>query len=62
VEGRTVYLRGAVNDPGAVDAAAERAHAIPGVVAVVNLTTSAATANNAKSSRPRASGSGTRSS
>jgi osmotically-inducible protein OsmY len=62
VEGRTVYLRGAVNDPGAVDAAAERAHAIPGVVAVVNLTTSAGTANNAKSSRPRASGSGTRSS
>lgn len=41
VEGRTVYLRGALADPGAADAAAERAHGVPGVVAVVNLTTSA---------------------
>jgi hypothetical protein len=39
VEGRTVYLRGAVDDPAAVDAAAERIHAVDGVVAVVNLTT-----------------------
>jgi hypothetical protein len=39
VEGRTVYLRGKVDDPGAVDAAAERIHSVPGVVAVVNLTT-----------------------
>ena len=39
VEGRTVYLRGAVADPATVDAAAERAHGVPGVVAVVNLTT-----------------------
>jgi hypothetical protein len=42
VEGRTVYLRGAVADPAFVDAAAERAHGVRGVVAVVNLTTSAA--------------------
>ncbi len=41
VEGRTVYLRGAVSDPAYVDAAVERAHGVPGVVAVVNLTTSA---------------------
>jgi hypothetical protein len=39
VEGRTVYLRGSVNDPAFVDAAAERVHGVPGVVAVVNLTT-----------------------
>jgi BON domain len=39
VEGRTVYLRGTVDDPAAVDAAAERVHAVDGVVAVVNLTT-----------------------
>ena len=38
--GGTVYLRGAVADPASVDAAAERAHGVPGVVAVVNLTTS----------------------
>jgi hypothetical protein len=42
LEGRTVYLRGAVSDPAFVDAAAERVHGVPGVVAVVNLTTSAA--------------------
>jgi osmotically-inducible protein OsmY len=42
VEGRTVYLRGGVSDPAAVDAAAERIHGVAGVVAVVNLTTSAA--------------------
>jgi hypothetical protein len=42
VEGRTVYLRGAVADPAAVDTAAERIHGVPGVVAVVNLTTGAA--------------------
>jgi hypothetical protein len=41
VEGRTVYLRGSVADPAFVDAAAERAHSVDGVVAVVNLTTSA---------------------
>jgi hypothetical protein len=41
VEGRTVYLRGGVSDPAAVDAAAERIHGVPGVAAVVNLTTSA---------------------
>jgi hypothetical protein len=40
IEGRTVYLRGAVDDPAAVDAAAERIHGVDGVVAVVNLTTS----------------------
>jgi hypothetical protein len=39
VEGRTVYLRGAVTDPAYVDAAAERIHGVDGVVAVVNLTT-----------------------
>jgi len=39
VEGRTVYLRGAVPDPAVVDAAAERIHGVPDVVAVVNLTT-----------------------
>src|SRR5438094_467868 len=42
VEGRTVYLRGAVDDPAAVDAVAERVHGVSGVVAVVNLTTSPA--------------------
>jgi len=42
VEGRTVYLRGRVDDPAAVDAAAERVHSVPGVVAVVNLTTGSA--------------------
>lgn len=42
VEGRTVYLRGAVADSSAIDRAAERAHGVPGVVAVVNLTTLAA--------------------
>jgi hypothetical protein len=42
VEGRTVYLRGAVPDPAFVDAAAERVHGVNGVVAVVNLTTRAA--------------------
>lgn len=39
VEGRTVYLKGAVADPAAADAAAERAHGVDGVVAVVNHTT-----------------------
>ena len=51
VEGRTVYLRGAVEDPGAVDATAERVHSVDGVVAVVNLTTTparAGAANNKK--------------
>ncbi len=42
VEGRTVYLRGAVESASAVDEAAERVHAVDGVVAVVNLTTSPA--------------------
>ena len=52
VEGRTVYLRGAVDDPAAVDAVAERVHGVSGVVAVVNLTTSPAraTAGNSKKS------------
>lgn len=45
VEGRTVYLRGAVEDAGAVDQAAERIHGVDGVVAVVNLTTSPAPAS-----------------
>jgi hypothetical protein len=45
VEGRTVYLRGAVDDPAFVDAAVERIHAIEGVVAVVNLTTTTAGAS-----------------
>ena len=44
VEGRTVYLRGNVEDPAFVDAAAERIHGVDGVVAVVNLTTGPATA------------------
>jgi hypothetical protein len=39
VEGRTVYFRGAIQDPAAVDQAMERVQQIPGVVAVVNLTT-----------------------
>jgi hypothetical protein len=53
VEGRTVYLRGAVEDASAVDAVAERVHGVPGVVAVVNLTTAPARAgagNSKKSS------------
>jgi hypothetical protein len=41
VEGRTVYLKGEVADPVAADAAAERAHSVDGVVAVVNHTTAA---------------------
>jgi osmotically-inducible protein OsmY len=41
VEGNTVYLRGIVPDPAYVDAAVERVHTVPGVVAVVNLTTGA---------------------
>jgi BON domain len=44
VEGRTVYLRGTVDDPAAADAAAERIHSVDGVVAVVNLTTGQAPA------------------
>ena len=53
VEGRTIYLRGAVDDPSAVDSVAERVHGVDGVVAVVNLTTTparAAAGNNKKSS------------
>jgi BON domain len=53
VEGRTVYLRGAVDDPAAIDTVAERVHGVDGVVAVVNLTTTPARAgagNNKKSS------------
>lgn len=50
VEGRTVYLRGDVRDPASVDAAAERAHGVPGVVAVVNLTTSRANDKRAPAS------------
>jgi hypothetical protein len=54
VEGRTVYLRGAVTDPAYVDAAAERIHGVDGVVAVVNLTTGSSpnsVASAAKASR-----------
>lgn len=40
VEGRTVYLRGVVDDPALVDQAAERAQNVDGVAAVVNLTSS----------------------
>jgi len=52
VEGRTVYVRGAVDDSSAVDAVAERIHGVAGVVAVVNLTTAPAraTAGNSKKS------------
>ena len=50
VEGRTGYLRGDVADPASVDAAAERAHGVPGVVAVVNLTTSRANDKRAPAS------------
>ena len=39
VEGRTVYLRGTVADPSAVDGVMEKVQSMPGVVAVVNLTT-----------------------
>jgi osmotically-inducible protein OsmY len=39
VEGNTTYLRGAVPDPAAIDSIVERVHGVPGVVAVVNLTT-----------------------
>jgi hypothetical protein len=42
VEGRTVYLKGEVTDAAVADAAAERAHTVDGVVAVVNHTTSPA--------------------
>jgi hypothetical protein len=42
VEGRTVYLKGEVADAAVADAAAERAHTVEGVVAVVNHTTSSA--------------------
>jgi hypothetical protein len=38
VEGRTVYLRGVVDNPAFVDQAAERAQNVNGVAAVVNLT------------------------
>jgi BON domain-containing protein len=51
VEGRTVYLRGAVHDPAAVDAAAERVHGVDGVVAVVNLTTTPARAGSGNSKK-----------
>jgi hypothetical protein len=51
VEGRTVYLRGAVDDPAAVDAAAERVHGVEGVVAVVNLTTTPARAGSGNSKK-----------
>jgi hypothetical protein len=42
VEGRTVYLKGEIEDAASADAAAERAHTVDGVVAVVNHTTSPA--------------------
>src|SRR5262249_2313883 len=53
VEGRTVYLRGAVADAASVDAAAERAHGVPGVVAVVNLTTSRSGDQRSPTSAPK---------
>ena len=37
VEGRTVYLRGTVEDRAELDRAIERAQSVPGVAAVVNL-------------------------
>lgn len=46
VEGRTVYLKGEIQDAAAADAAAERAHTVEGVVAVVNHTTSPAPSQN----------------
>ncbi|MGH7910294.1 MAG: BON domain-containing protein [Candidatus Dormibacteraceae bacterium] len=46
VEGRTVYLKGEVEDAASADAAAERAHTVDGVVAVVNHTTSPAPSQN----------------
>lgn len=49
VEGRTVYLRGAVEDPAAVDRVVERVQALEGVVAVVNLTTSPAPSGSPRS-------------
>jgi hypothetical protein len=39
VEGRTVYLRGTVDDAAYVEAAVERVQGIDGVVAVVDMTT-----------------------
>lgn len=42
VEGRTVYLRGTVSDTPGLDRSMERIQALPGVVAVVNLTVPAA--------------------
>ena len=38
VEGRTVYLRGRVEEPGFVDRAVEVARGVDGVAAVINLT------------------------
>jgi len=38
VEGRTVYLRGRVEEPGFVDRAIEVARGVDGVAAVINLT------------------------
>jgi len=38
VEGRTVYLRGRVEEPGFVDRVAEVARGVDGVAAVINLT------------------------
>lgn len=55
VEGRTVYLRGVVEDPKAVDSAAERIHGVDGVVAVVNLTTSPARAGDGNTKKTSAS-------
>ena len=46
VEGRTVYLRGTVTDATGLDHSMERIQALPGVVAVVNLTVPAASASN----------------
>ena len=46
VEGRTVYLRGTVSDATGLDHSIERIQALPGVVAVVNLTVPAAGASN----------------
>ena len=44
VEGRTVYLRGRVEEPGFVDRAVEVAREVDGVAAVINLTVEPETA------------------
>lgn len=57
VEGRTVYLRGAV-EPGLADAAANRAQSVEGVAAVVNLTTAPQQSGGGRSTTTRRAGNG----